>query len=113
MTITVQLQSPITAAPVRRRYLAGNGHAQPRASALPSTPKTQIARRDITLPPAPGATDTTVTALAQQLAQAHGAFRARRNQRHYLLGGLGEGARDPSQVPTKVVEGEKPQHPFP
>jgi len=39
-------------------------------SALPSTRKTQIARRDITLPPPPRATDTTRAALAPPPSQS-------------------------------------------
>jgi hypothetical protein len=50
MTSTPLLQSLITAAPVRRRYPAGNAGAQPRATISPAfRPQTQIARRDITL----------------------------------------------------------------
>ena len=71
MTITPLLQSPITAAPIPRRYLAGNARAQPRsAEGSHQLPKRRIARRDITLPPAPGATDTTVAALARPPSQS-------------------------------------------
>jgi hypothetical protein len=49
MTITPMLHSPITATPVRCRYLTGNAHDQPRATISPAFhPQTQIARRDIT-----------------------------------------------------------------
>jgi len=70
MTLTTLSPSPITVS-VRRRYLAGNARAQPRAPVSPAfPPPTQVARRDITLPPAPGATDTTVAALARPLSQS-------------------------------------------
>jgi hypothetical protein len=70
MTITTLSPSPISVS-VRRRYLAGNARAQPSAPISPAfPPPTQIPRRDITLPPTPGATDTTVAALARPPSQS-------------------------------------------
>jgi len=62
---------PSAAAPVRPRHLADNATLSRRQpSPPPSSAKTQIVRRDITLPFAAAATDSTVAALARPPSQS-------------------------------------------